>query len=200
MKSYPGVCRTLIGSLMKAMEAAKGDYKKRVLFVLDEVDLLGYMSILEEARDRGRKYGITLMMMYQSVGQLEKHFGKDGATSWFEGAAFASFAAIKSRETAEQLSKQVGDVTVEVAGRSRSDSWMDGLFSKHASQNARVTNSVSLQKRPLILPHEIREMRADEQIILVRGYPAVRAGRAIYFRLPDMVAGLGQSAFGPKKS
>ena len=200
MKSYPGVCRTLIGSLMKAMEAAQGDYKKRVLFVLDEVDLLGYMSILEEARDRGRKYGITLMMMYQSVGQLEKHFGKEGATSWFEGAAFASYAAIKSRETAEQLSKQAGEVTVEVEGRSQSSSWMDGLFSKNAGQNARITSSVSLQKRPLILPHEIREMRADEQSIMVRGYPALRAGRAIYFRRPEMLAGLGQSAFGPKKA
>ena len=197
MKSYPGVCRTLIGSFMKAMEAARGTYAKRVLFVLDEVDLLGYMSLLEEARDRGRKYGITLMMMYQSVGQLEKHFGKEGATSWFEGCAFASYAAIKSRETAEQLSKQVGDVTVEVEGRSQSVSWMDGLMSRHANQNARLTQSVSLQKRPLILPHEIREMRADEQIIMVRGYPAVRAGRAIYFRRPEMLAGLGQSAFAP---
>ena len=195
MKSYPGVCRTLIGAFMKAMEKAEGNYAKRVLFVLDEVDLLGYMSILEEARDRGRKYGITLMMMYQSVGQLEKHFGKEGATSWFEGAAFASYAAIKSRETAEHLSKQIGDVTVEVEGRSTSTSWMDGLLSKNAHQSARLTNSVSLQKRAFLMPHEIREMRADEQIILVRGYPALRTGRAIYFRRPDMAARTGTTAF-----
>jgi type IV secretion system protein VirD4 len=134
-------------------------------------------------------------MMYQSVGQLEKHFGKEGATSWFEGAAFASYAAIKSRETAEHLSKQIGDVTVEVEGRSTSTSWMDGLLSKNAHQSARLTNSVSLQKRPLLMPHEIREMRADEQIILVRGYPALRTGRAIYFRRPEMAARTGTTAF-----
>jgi len=37
-----------------------------------------WMRVLEEARDRGRKYGTTLMLMYQSVGQLEKHFGCEG--------------------------------------------------------------------------------------------------------------------------
>ena len=75
---------------------------------------------------------------------------------------------------------------------------MDGLLSKHASQSARLTNSVSLQKRPLILPHEIREMRADEQIILVRGYPALRTGRAIYFRRPEMGRRVGTTAFVPR--
>ena len=75
LKSYPAVGRVIIGSLMRAMVQANGLHAKRVLFCLDEADLLGRMNVLEEARDRGRKYGITLMMLYQSVGQLEHHFG-----------------------------------------------------------------------------------------------------------------------------
>lgn len=43
---------------------ADGAFERSALFMLDEVDLLGYMRVLEEARDRGRKYGITLMLMY----------------------------------------------------------------------------------------------------------------------------------------
>lgn len=52
LKTYPGIGRVILGSLMKAMVQADGTHAQRVLFVLDEVDLLGYMGALEEARDR----------------------------------------------------------------------------------------------------------------------------------------------------
>ncbi|TIU04710.1 MAG: Ti-type conjugative transfer system protein TraG, partial [Mesorhizobium sp.] len=116
LRSYPGIGRVIIGSLINAMIQADGRYKRRALFMLDEVDLLGYMRVLEEARDRGRKYGISMMLMYQSVGQMERHFGKDGATSWIDGCAFASYAAIKALDTARNVSAQCGEMTVEVKG------------------------------------------------------------------------------------
>lgn len=118
LRYYPGIGRVISGALINAMVRADGDFRQRALFMLDEVDLLGYMRILEEAHDHGRKYGITLMLMYQSVGQLERHFGKDGANSWIEGYAFTSYAAIKTLDTARNVSAQCGEMTVEVQGRS----------------------------------------------------------------------------------
>ncbi|WP_338811525.1 Ti-type conjugative transfer system protein TraG (plasmid) [Agrobacterium leguminum] len=179
--SYPGIGRVMIGALMKAMVRADGGFTRRALFMLDEVDLLGYMRVLEEARDRNRKHGVTLMLMYQSVGQLERHFGKDGATSWIEGCAFASYAAIKSLETARNVSAQCGVMTVEVKGGSRDVS----LAMKNGA--ARRSENVTYQQRPLILPHEITQsMRKDEQIIIVQGHSPIRCGRAMYFRRKDM--------------
>ncbi|WP_085027790.1 Ti-type conjugative transfer system protein TraG [Ensifer aridi] len=181
LRSYPGIGRVIIGSLINAMVHADGGFKRRALFMLDEVDLLGYMRVLEEARDRGRKYGITMMLMYQSVGQLERHFGKDGATSWIDGCAFASYAAIKSLETARNVSAQCGEMTVEVQGRSRNIGW------DNKNGVARKSESVNYQRRPLIMPHEITQsMRKDEQIIIVQGHSPIRCGRAIYFRRRDM--------------
>lgn len=181
LRSYPGIGRVIIGSLINAMVHADGGFKRRALFMLDEVDLLGYMRTLEEARDRGRKYGITMMLMYQSVGQLERHFGKDGATSWIDGCAFASYAAIKSLETARNVSAQCGEMTVEVQGRSRNIGW------GNKNGVARKSESVNYQRRPLIMPHEITQsMRKDEQIIIVQGHSPIRCGRAIYFRRKDM--------------
>jgi type IV secretion system protein VirD4 len=181
LRSYPGIGRVIIGSLINAMVQADGGFTRRTLFMLDEVDLLGYMRVLEEARDRGRKYGITLMMMYQSVGQLEQHFGKAGATSWIDGCAFASYAAIKALETARNVSAQCGEMTVEVQGRSRNVGW------SNSNQGSRRSESVSFQRRPLIMPHEITQsMRRDEQIIIVQGHSPIRCGRAIYFRRKDM--------------
>ncbi|MGO4684529.1 type IV secretory system conjugative DNA transfer family protein [Hyphomicrobium sp. 2TAF46] len=194
LKSYPAVGRVIIGSLMRAMVQANGRHAKRVLFCLDEADLLGRMNILEEARDRGRKYGITLMLLYQSVGQLENHFGKEGATSWFEGVSLVSYAAVKSMETAKHLSERCGDTTIRVKNQSHGTSMLFGPLSPTAA--GKGTQSFSLQKRPLILPHEIVQgLRADEQIVLIRGYPPIRMGRAIYFRRPEMLATAGTVKF-----
>ncbi len=122
------------------------------------------------------------MLMYQSVGQLERHFGKDGATSWIDGCAFASYAAIKALDTARNVSAQCGEMTVEVKGRSRNVGWSS---SNHCG--SRKSESVNFQRRPLIMPHEITQsMRKDEQIVIVQGQSPIRCGRAIYFRRKDM--------------
>ncbi|ENN90437.1 Ti-type conjugative transfer system protein TraG [Bartonella schoenbuchensis] len=189
LKSYPGVGRILVGSFLKAMEAADGHYAKRVLFVLDEIDLLGYMNILEEARDRGRKYGISLMLFYQSVGQIERHFGHAGAMAWFESCAFISYAAIKDIKTAKNISESCGKMTIEVKGKSKT----------LGTTGAKGTESTSFQQRPLIYPHEITQsMRKDEQIILVQGQPPIRCGRSIYFRRKDFKALANENRFALK--
>ncbi|MFF2322918.1 Ti-type conjugative transfer system protein TraG [Agrobacterium sp. NPDC058088] len=181
LRSYPGIGRVIIGSLINAMIEADGAFTRRALFILDEVDLLGYMRVLEEARDRGRKYGISMMLMYQSVGQLERHFGKDGAVSWIDGCAFASYAAIKALDTARNVSAQCGEMTVEVKGSSRNLGW----GTKNSA--SRKSESITFQRRPLIMPHEITQsMRKDEQIIIVQGHSPIRCGRAIYFRRKEM--------------
>ncbi|WDZ80843.1 Ti-type conjugative transfer system protein TraG (plasmid) [Ensifer adhaerens] len=181
LRSYPSIGRVIIGSLINAMIHADGGFKRRALFMLDEVDLLGYMRVMEEARDRGRKYGISMMLMYQSVGQLERHFGRDGATSWIDGCAFTSYAAVKALDTARNVSAQCGEMTVEVKRSSRNVGW------DTKTARARQSESVNFQRRSLIMPHEITQsMRKDEQIIIVQGHSPIRCGRAIYFRRKDM--------------
>lgn len=67
------------------------------------------MRILETARDAGRKYGITLTMIYQSIGQMrETYGGRDAASKWFESASWISFAAINDPDTADYISKRCG--------------------------------------------------------------------------------------------
>lgn len=190
LNSYPAIGRVIIGAFLNAMVTADGNYKKRVLFVLDEVDLLGYMNILEEARDRGRKYGTSLMLFYQSTGQLVNHFGESGARSWFESCSFVSYAAIKDLQTAKEISERCGQMTVEVTGVNKSR----GLSLGKSSYN------INYQQRALILPHEvIQEMRQDEQIILMQGQPPLRCGRAVYFRRKEMLAAAAKNRFAPQK-
>lgn len=186
LEAHPGLARVVIGSLLNAIYNRNGDVKGRTLFLLDEVARLGYLRILETARDVGRKYGITLTMIFQSLGQMrEAYGGRDATSKWFESASWISVSAINDPDTADYISKRCGDTTVEVDQTSRSS----GMKGSSRSRSKQLT------RRPLILPHEVLRMRADEQIVLTAGNPPLRCGRAIWFRREDMRACVGQSRF-----
>src|SRR5690606_27195061 len=86
------------------------------LFLFDEAARLGYMRILETARDAGRKYGISLVLLFQSLGQMREAFGgRDATSKWFESASWVSFSAINDTDTAHYVSQRCGTTTVEVA-------------------------------------------------------------------------------------
>ncbi|PSM15882.1 Ti-type conjugative transfer system protein TraG [Nitratireductor sp. StC3] len=186
LEAHPGLARTIIGALANAIYNRNGKVKGRTLFLLDEVARLGYLRILETARDAGRKYGISLLLLFQSIGQMrETYGGRDASSKWFESASWISFAAINDPETADYISRRCGNTTVEVEQLSRT-SRMSG---------SSRTRSRQLSARPLILPEEVLRMRGDEQIVFTSGNPPLRCGRAIWFRREDMKAIVGENRF-----
>ena len=188
LETHAGLARVIIGSFMNAIYNRNGEVKGRALFLLDEVARLGFMRILETARDAGRKYGITLLLLFQSIGQMrETYGGRDAASKWFESASWISFAAVNDPETADYISKRCGTTTVEIDQVSRSS---------QASGTSR-TRSKQLASRPLIQPHEVLRMRADEQIVFTAGNAPLRCGRAIWFRRDDMKACVKENRFQP---
>jgi type IV secretion system protein VirD4 len=173
---------------MNAVYNRNGKIEGRALFLLDEVARLGFMRILETARDAGRKYGITLVLLFQSIGQMrEAYGGRDATSKWFESASWMSFAAINDPETADYISKRCGDTTVEVSQ----------VSTNTRSSGSSRTRSKQLSRRPLILPHEVLQMRADEQIVFTAGNPPVRCGRAVWFRRKDMRNRVDTNRFEP---
>jgi len=186
LEAHPGLARVVIGSFLNAIYNRNGEVTGRTLFLLDEVARLGYLRILETARDAGRKYGIMLTLIFQSIGQMREAYGGHDATSkWFESASWISFSAINDPDTADYISKRCGDTTVEVDQTNRS-SGMRG------SSRAR---SKQLSSRRLILPHEVMRMRLDEQIVFTAGNAPLRCGRAIWFRREDMKACVNGNRF-----
>ncbi|NGO66060.1 Ti-type conjugative transfer system protein TraG [Rhizobium daejeonense] len=187
LETHSGLARVVIGSFLNAIYNRDGEMEGRALFLLDEIARLGYMRILEIARDAGRKYGITLNLLFQSIGQLrEAYGGRDASSKWFENASWISFAAINDPETADYISRRCGMTTVEIDQVSRS------VQSRGSSR----TRSKQLAARPLIQPHEVLRMRTDEQIVFTAGNPPLRCGRAIWFRRDDMKACVQKSRFG----
>ena len=186
LETHPGLARVVVGALMTAIVNRDGRVGDRTLFLLDEVARLGFMALLETARDAGRKYGISLLLLFQSIGQMREAWGgRDASSKWFESASWVSFAAINDPETADWVAKRCGDTTVEVDQISRSS----------RAAGASTTRSRQLVRRPLILPHEVMQMRTDEQIVFTAGNPPLRCGRAIWFRREDMKACVAENRF-----
>ena len=190
LETHAGLARVIIGSFLNAIYNRDGAMPGRTLFLLDEVARLGFMRILETARDAGRKYGITLLMIYQSIGQMrETYGGRDATSKWFESASWISFSAINDPETAEYISRRCGTTTVEIDQVSRS-------FQARGSSR---TRSKQLASRPLIQPHEVLRMRGDEQIVFTGGNAPLRCGRAMWFRRDDMKSCVAENRFHGKR-
>jgi type IV secretion system protein VirD4 len=88
LQATPALGRVIIGALLNAAYEADGRLQGRILFLLDEVARLGYMAALEQARDAGRKYGITLLLLYQSLGQLIGQWGREGKQAWYDATSW----------------------------------------------------------------------------------------------------------------
>ena len=181
----PALGRVLVGALLNAAYEADGQVQGRILFLLDEVARLGYMQLVEQARDAGRKYGLTLLLLYQSLGQLVGQWGREGKQAWFDSSAWQLFAAVQDWDTARELSAMCGEYTVvsTSTGDTEGNQSRGGMGVSSSSGRSETRSEV---KRPLIKPEELRnDARADEAFVLVGGSKPLRCGRAVWFRRPE---------------
>jgi type IV secretion system protein VirD4 len=195
LDNTPALGRVIIGALLNAVYEADGAVTGRVLFLLDEVARLGYMKVITQARDAGRKYGITMLLLYQSLGQLIEQWGADGKKSWYESSSWRLFAAIQDRETARELSDLCGEYGV-VSTSSGDTEGSQSRGTMGASNSSGRSENRSEIKRALIKPEEIiQDSRVDEAFVMIRGSPPLRCGRAIYFRRREWDGLVGNNRF-----
>jgi type IV secretion system protein VirD4 len=195
LETTPGISRTIIGALLNAAYEADGKLSGRILYLLDEAARLGYMKILETARDAGRKYGITMQLLYQSSGQIVDQWGEQGKRSWYDGVSYRCYAAVQDLDTATELENSFGTYGV-MASSEGSNTGRSGkaLAASNLSRGSNISyHEIS---RPLIRKAELmHDTRDDEMFVLTRGSQPLRCGRAIYFRRPEMTAQVAENRF-----
>ena len=185
LKSTPALGRVVVGSLLNAAYEADGRVRGRILFLLDEVARLGYMQVLEQARDAGRKYGLTLLLLYQSLGQLAEQWGREGKQAWYDSTSWRLFAAVQDPDTAKELSAMCGEHGVVATSLGESAGTQGRLSGGASASSGRSENRAEI-KRALIKPDELlQDTRADEAFVIVRGARPLRCGRAVWFRRPE---------------
>ena len=181
--------RFLQGKDTKRYNAIRGagNYKHRMLLMLDEFPSLGKMDEVQKALAYMAGYGIKAYLIVQDLSQLQDKYGKNESIT--SNCHIQNAYAPNRYETAQYLSNATGEATIVDENISISSS--GGLLS-----NKNYSKSYQHTKRNLLTPDECMRLRgadknakgeitrAGEMLIFVAGYPAIKGVQALYFQDP----------------
>ena len=152
--------------------------KFQVAFILDELAAAGRIPILAQGVAYLPGYNVRLMLVVQAFSQLREIYGPQNAETMMKSLAARIVYAPKDVTEATEISQELGFTTVKVRTHSRP------LLNVPDSKNGRRSVSVSEQKRPLLLPQEIKELGKDREILFYEGVRPILARKNRYYRDP----------------
>jgi type IV secretion system protein VirD4 len=184
LEAQKGLLRCWLSALIRVIGAVCSEQNGEVLFLIDEASALGSLPAIEEALVRGRSAGVRLLMAYQSDTQITATF-KNKPTLLYDNCSTQIYlGAASSYETAERLSKSLGEWTqvLENYGENESRSWSQGGDSQQNGQTSRGSSlNYSENGRALLRPEEILTLHNGWVIALLRGMSPVIAERVIWY-------------------
>jgi type IV secretion system protein VirD4 len=187
LEAAKGILRCWMSCLIRVIGAVGDERKGEVLLLIDEASALGSLPALEEALVRGRSAGVRMILAYQSDSQIRAAF-KDKPTLLYDNTDVQIYLGASNYETAERLSKSIGDWTqvVENYGENQSGSWQTGGASQSGGQMSRGTSlNYSETGRALLRPEEILTLNKDYLIVLQRGMSPILAERVKWYQDQD---------------
>lgn len=148
--------------------------KYKCLLILDEFTSIGKIGVLAKGIAFIAGYGLRMMPIIQNPAQLAEVYGRENAATFQQNHALQVIFPPKPSETqtAKDISEWLGYTTVKSASRSRSTE----LF-----RSANRSESVSEQRRALLLPQEITALDQDTEIIALENLRPIKAQKARYF-------------------
>ena len=157
MRALAALLRMWIGSMLRAVVRGGLQEKHKVHFVLDEAASLGYMEALDDAVDKYRAYGVRLLFLYQSLGQL-KLCWPEGRDQTLMSNTTQVFLGVNDQPTAEYIATRLGEATIVVrsGGTNTGNSYQtsdDG--SRSSSQSTGASDNWSQSGRALLKPDEV---------------------------------------------
>lgn len=181
-----GLLRCWISTLVRVIGATGNERDGEVLFLLDEASALGSLPALEEALVRGRSAGVRLLLAYQSDSQIRAAF-KDKPTLLHDNCSTQLYlGAASSYESAERLSKSIGDWTQVVESYGENQSYSSQSASQQGGQMSRGSSlNYSETGRALLRPEELLTLDNDYMLVLQRGLSPILANRIKWYEDPE---------------
>ena len=155
--------------------------KHQVLMLLDEMTAPGKIPILAQAISYLPGYNVRLLLVIQAYSQLREVYGANAADTMMKSLAARVLYAPKDYAEANEISQELGNTTVRV--RSLSQPRLT-FFAGKGQRHGNV--SVSEQKRPLLLPQEIKALGRDRELLLYEGLRPILAKKNRYYEDPRL--------------
>jgi type IV secretion system protein VirD4 len=161
--------------ILNIRELPQNDPQLRYQCVLlnDEIPAIGRIGVIAKSNAYIAGYNMRLLTIAQSVSQLEdeKLYGEKGARTLMTNHALKIMYPPADIKDSEEYSKILGTYTVKSRGRNRS---------RGKGSTTTGTNETD-QKRELMKPQELREMKPNEQIIMLENTKAIRCEKAFFY-------------------
>ena len=177
--------QNLSRELFSVADENGGRLKNRVIFYCDELGTMPPIDILP-LFSAGRSRGLTLVPIIQSLAQLEKNYGKEGAEIICDNCQDTIFGGFSPQsKTAEALSSALGSRTV-----------LSGSVSQGKDSN---NQSLQMMERPLMTPDELKSIPKGEFVVMKTGTHPMRTKLRLFldwgitfdsegYRMPEQAA------------
>lgn len=162
----------LLDANMDQMPEENPELKYELLPMMDEFTALGRMPIFASAISSMGGYGIRAFIIIQAFAQLRATYGADLAETIATCCGGLVVFAPREQKYAEDISKMLGNTTVKNSSRSRQ--LMSGKLGN-------VSTSAAM--RPLMNPHEVKQIGKDNQIVFVEGALPILCKKIWYWKL-----------------
>lgn len=168
----------LIDLNTRELPAENPELKYQCALMLDEFAAPGKIDIIDTANAFIAGYNLRLMLIFQGMSQLEdpKLYGKHGAETLAINCKMRSLYAPRTVKESEEYSKMLGTFTHLSRSRSRS-----------RGKGTSTSTSESEHGRPLMLPQELRALKAGKQIITVEGCNPILCDKAYFYEDEELV-------------
>lgn len=145
---------------------------RQLLLMLDEFPALGRLDFFETSLAFMAGYGLRSFLIAQSLNQIEKAYGPNN--SILDNCHVRIAFATNDERTAKRLSDAIGSTTEMRSMRNyaghRLAPWLSHVM-------------VSRQEtaRQLITPGEIMQLPPEDELVLLSGFPPIRANKLKYY-------------------
>lgn len=157
---YAALYATWLSLMTTELISVGSAVKKRVWLICDELDSLGKISALQNALSQGRKNGLCFIGAIQSIAQLRKTYGENGADV-LDSVTPNKFVLNPGGLTdTEYWSRAFGEHEVERTSVSRSTG-------KGAVPGVTETRSIALERRYSIA--RLQELDKNQAIVRLNG-------------------------------
>ena len=163
------IIQQLYREILSVADENGGKLPNRAVFYADEFGTLPKIESAEMMFSASRSRRLSIVPIIQSLSQLEKSYGKEGAEIIVDNVQLTIFGGFApNSETAQAMSKSLGSRTVQT-----------GYISKGKDNGSQ---SLQMMERPLMTADELKSMPKGQFIVMKTGAHPMKVKLKLFFQ------------------
>ncbi|MEN3781435.1 VirD4-like conjugal transfer protein, CD1115 family, partial [Priestia megaterium] len=172
----------MFGELYKVADQNNNKLPVKVKFLIDEFCNIGRLPQFQERLSTMRSYGMSVMLVIQSLGQLRHRWGKDPAEEIIDNCDTRIYLGANNTDSAEYFAKMIGRTTIEI----------DSSSSSTGKSGSSSSSSSSYTGKQLMMAEDLQRLDDDTLIVLMRTKMPMKVRKAWLHEIKELNSQLGE--------